>query len=63
MVTGAAASFEESTELLRSRGTEDAVNLEGDIIVSMTLDDDLVDQPSDPSAEHFLGMPSCSPSR
>lgn len=49
------ASFEESAEIMRALGAEEAVNLDGGGSTSMTLGDDLVNRPSDPGGERPVG--------
>lgn len=49
------ASFEESAAIMQSLGAEEAVNLDGGGSTSITLDDDLVNRPSDPGGERPVG--------
>ena len=49
------ASFAESAQIMRALGAEEAVNLDGGGSTSMTLGDDLVNRPSDPTGERPVG--------
>ncbi len=49
------ASFEESAAIMDALGSREAVNLDGGGSTAMTLGDELVNRPSDPTGERPIG--------
>jgi hypothetical protein len=49
------ASFEESARIMRALGAEEAVNLDGGGSTTITIGEDLMNRPSDPTGERPIG--------